>query len=168
MVVSNIPTPMPMRVLSCTLAGCRNSHTASTNMMTGNAYATRPKSPPKVYESSATATPSLGRNHSTIAPAIASSRMRKGTPSRRSSLASVSLPSSRAAPPKTCARPIHAVVSSPGSFGGGVLATGSRFVGALRAGVARELVVVVRERDDVPRVLVAMCPRYLRPPAQAG
>jgi hypothetical protein len=38
----------------------------------------------------------------------------------------------------------------------------------LRLGVVRERVVVARERVDVPRVLVAMSPRYLRPPAQPG
>ncbi len=39
---------MPMRVLSCTLDGCRNSQTAKTVMMTGSANATRPSRPPKV------------------------------------------------------------------------------------------------------------------------
>ena len=34
-------------------AGCRNSHTANSSMTTGRANATRPKSPPKVHESSA-------------------------------------------------------------------------------------------------------------------
>ncbi len=42
------PRPMPIRVLSCTDAGCRNSHPAKTIMMTGSATASRPKSPPNV------------------------------------------------------------------------------------------------------------------------
>ena len=43
------PRPMPMRVLSWTRAGCRNSQTANISMMTGSANATRPNRPPKVH-----------------------------------------------------------------------------------------------------------------------
>jgi len=42
------PSPIPMRVLSCTLAGCRKSHAANRIMITGKAKATRPTRPPKV------------------------------------------------------------------------------------------------------------------------
>ncbi len=120
--------PMPMRVLSCTLDGCRNSHAANSSMMTGSAKATRPNRPPKVYASRAIATGSFGLNHSTIAPVTAMSRMRKGTPSRRSSLARVSLPSSRNAPPAMWASPSQAAASGPCSIGSPRL--GSFFVGA--------------------------------------
>ena len=123
---SSSPTPMPMRVLSCTELGCRKSHTAKSSMTTGRANATRPKSPPKVHESSAWAMGSLMKNHSTTAPAIASTTMKKGSPSRRSSLASVSGPSARAAPPVTCASPIQARTSSGGRSGVADLALAAR------------------------------------------
>jgi len=35
--VSSSTSPMPRRPLSCTLDGCRNSHTAKISMMTGSA-----------------------------------------------------------------------------------------------------------------------------------
>ena len=62
---------MPIRVLSCTLDGWRNSQIANSSMITGSAKATRPTSPPKVYASRAMATGSSGLNHSMIAPATA-------------------------------------------------------------------------------------------------
>ena len=112
---------------------------------------------------------SLMKNHSTTAPAIASTTMKKGRPSRRSSFASVSGPSARAAPPVTCASPIQARTSSGGRSGVAGLAlaavdpravdAGSFFVGAVlepepRAGV--------REARPFDLVLVAMPQRYGR------
>ena len=41
--------PMPMRPLSCTDAGCRNSQPARRRSSTGSTKATRPTSPPAVY-----------------------------------------------------------------------------------------------------------------------
>ena len=68
-----------------------------------------------------------------MAPAMASTISRNGTPSRRSSFARVSLPNSRAAPPTTWARPIQALDSRPCS--------GGAFFGSF-------LVGWVRERDE--------------------
>ncbi len=105
---------------------------------------------------------SVGLNHSTKAPATARRTMKKGAPSRRSSLASVSFPSTRKAPPVRWARPIHPLLMRPGSLGGGALRTGNFFVG------------VVREREDVPRArgfdleLVAMPQRYPSPLSAQG
>ena len=110
-------SPMPMRVLSCTELGWRNSHTAKSSMMTGSANATRPTRPPNVHASRACATGSLMRNHSTTAPVMASSTMKNGSPSRRSSFWSVSGPSARAAPPVRCASPIQARTSRLGRSG---------------------------------------------------
>src|SRR5450432_185101 len=56
---SNRMPPIPMRVLSCTVDGCRNNQAANNSMMTGRAKATRPNSPPKVQASSATETDAL-------------------------------------------------------------------------------------------------------------
>ncbi len=53
--------PMPMRVLSCTVDGCRNSQAANSSMMTGSAKATRPNRPPNVQASRATETDAVGR-----------------------------------------------------------------------------------------------------------
>ncbi len=102
---------MPMRVLSWTDDGCRNSQAAKTTITTGRANETRPKSMPKVYASSMRAILSLIRNHSTTAPAIASRTRKNGKPSRRSSLASFSGPRARKSPPVRCANPIQARTS---------------------------------------------------------
>src|SRR4051812_27987384 len=110
-------------------------------------------------------------NHSTTAPATASRKMRNGTPSRRSSLARVSLPSRRAPPPTMCASPSHAPEISPGSAGGGVFEIGSFLVGALRlveVDLARVVVVRALPDRDVPLVLVAMGSRYPRAPSKPG
>ena len=144
------PMPTPMRPLSLTDDGCRNSHTARTNRMTGSANASRPNRPPNVYASRAMATGSFGLNHSTIAPPKASNRRKNGTPSRSSSFARVSFPNSRAPAPTACASDIQPVVNSPGSCAG----TGRFLTAGLRAGV-RPRVVDVRARE-VDLVLVAM------------
>ena len=161
------PRPMPMRVLSCTLAGWRNSHAANRIMMTGRAKATRPSSPPNVHASSAIATGSVARNHSTIAPTIASRTMRNGMPSRRSSFARVSRPSIRNRPPVAWAMPIQITVRMPGSALGG----GRRFVACVREDPPREPAPdfgrAEDARDDAARVrdeerVEAMRPRYPR------
>ena len=54
------------------------------------------------------------KNHSLTAPAIASSTMRNGRPSRRWSFSSVSGPKARNSPPVPCARPIQARTMSGG------------------------------------------------------
>ncbi|CAH0278516.1 hypothetical protein SRABI128_03582 [Microbacterium sp. Bi128] len=46
--MTNRAKPMPMRPLSCTDEGCRNSHPASRSSSTGKTKATRPMSPPKL------------------------------------------------------------------------------------------------------------------------
>jgi hypothetical protein len=48
------------------------------------------------------------KNHSTTAPAIASSTIRNGRPSLRCSFSRVSGPNARNRPPVPCARPIQA------------------------------------------------------------
>ena len=172
---SSTPSPMPMRVLSCTELGCRNSHTANSSMTTGSANATRPNSPPNVHESSVCAMDSLMKNHSTTAPQIASTTMKNGSPSRRSSFCSVSGPSARAAPPATWASPIHARTSRFGPVGAAaaaffdaadalVVVAGSFLVGAVREPEPRDGVPEARPFD---LVLVAMVPT-LRPTADAG
>ena len=154
-VMSNSARPIPIRPLSWTLAGCRNNQIENSSMITGRAKATLPKSKPKVKELSARATSSVGMNHSTTAPATASRKMKNGTPSRRSSFSSVSLPSSRAAAPTMCASPIHSPTSMLGSWGGGVFADGNLFVGALPPADCRPRAGVVRARE-VDRVLEAI------------
>jgi hypothetical protein len=74
--------------------------------------------------------------------------MRKnGTPSRRSSLARVSRPNSRAAPPTRWANPIHITESNPGSaFCTAFLGAGYLFVGWFR--------VLDEDRDDPERARV--------------
>ncbi len=166
---SRIPRPMPMRVLSWTELGWRNSQAANSTMITGRAYATRPKRPPNVQTSSVWATVLSIRNHSTTAPAMASRKRKKGTPSRRSSLANFSGPSARNAPPTMCASAIQMRTSRPGFgsaagyftvFWAAVFAAGLRAVEPPRAGVFRA--------REVDLVLVAMPTRYFAPPSLPG
>ena len=147
-------SPTPMRPLSSTDDGCRNSQIANSSMITGSAKASRPNSPPKVQASRVIATGSLGLNHSTNAPAMARRKMKNGTPSRRSSLARVSRPKSLAAAPTVCAKPSQATVSSPDSATGGAFLAGDRRVGALEPRRA----VVLRARG-VEVLRVAMGPK---------
>ena len=98
--------------------------------------------------------------------------MRKGTPSRRSSFARVSLPSTRKAPPVAWASPSQAFVRMPGPGSG---ATGSFFVAAVR--VLAGFLAAAPERPapaEVPRgragvrLVEAMGPRYPRGATPAG
>src|SRR5690606_29924482 len=63
------------------------------------------------------ATGLLMKNHSTTAPAIASSTRKNGKPSRRSDLSRFSCPKARKSPPVARARPCHARTGAAGRSG---------------------------------------------------
>ena len=113
-VTTSNPNPMPMRPLSCTEAGCRNSQPASTSNSTGMMKATRPTMPPTVNALMFAATALPMKNHSLTAPAIASTTRKNGNPSRRCSFSSDSGPNARNMPPVRCAIPIHARINTLG------------------------------------------------------
>src|SRR5690606_22137230 len=155
-------SPIAMRRLSFTLDGWLKSHSANPTMMIGKPKATRPNSPPKVHASSCTATVLPIRNHSTIAPRIASSTSSNGTPSRRSAGSNGSVRNMRAAPPTPCAMPRHARTTTP-SRGSG---SASTRVFAVACALREDRVGVF---SDFPRVeaLLAISTR-VRPRADIG
>ena len=150
--------PTPTRPLSLTDAGWRNIQRASSTNTTGNATATWPKRPPNVYALIAWATALVGRNHSTTAPAIATSVRKNGTPSRRSSFASDSRPKTRAAPPVACASAIQNLTPAFGP-----LSATSTFVAAsLLAGLDERVRFVFCFADVAMRISVTAGLRQAR------
>ena len=154
------PNPMPIRPLSCTDDGWRNSHPARSSSRTGKTNAVRPMSMPNVYALMFAATGVPMKNHSVTAPAIANSTMRKGKPSRLSFLSRVSGPNARNSPPTARARPYHIRAGTPGLsssptyfFGAGadLRALEDVFERALLFSVlARAISPTVRGTDDIP------------------
>src|SRR5690606_35765288 len=129
-------------------------------------------------------------NHCTTMPTIDRRRIRKGMPSRRSSLLNRSGPKARAVPPARWARPSHILTKTFSGVSAAGYATvfvaGSLvvFAVAVFAGVVLVVALVALEfppRADVPRprlddlLVVAMVPRYFGPatlpridPGQSG